>query len=64
MRNCSLANADIRKAARVADVPQWKIAHALGVTEVTFVRWLRLELPEEKRKRILAAIESLSQEVV
>lgn len=57
------ANTDIRKAARVADVPQWKICQHLGISEPTLTRWLRSELPEDKRQRILTAISELSQEV-
>ena len=55
-------NQDVRKAARIADVPLWKIADAIGVSEPTITRWLRHELPADKKQRILEAIESIEKE--
>lgn len=62
MANRSTANADIRKAARVADVAQWQICERLGISEPTLTRWLRGDLPEDRRQRILAAIDELAKE--
>ncbi len=56
-------NEKIRRAARVADVPLYRIARELGVSEPTMTRWLRFPLPEDKEAKILGAIERLSQEV-
>ena len=39
----------------------YKIAMELGISEVTLYRYLRTELPEEKKKAILAAIEKLGK---
>lgn len=58
-----MANKEIRKAARVADIPLWRIAAELGISEPTMTRWLRTELPEERRLQVLTAIEKLSKEV-
>lgn len=55
-------NLDVRKAARVAGVPLWKVAAALGISEPTFMRWMRFPLPEEKKRQALAAIATLEQE--
>jgi transposase-like protein len=52
----------IRKKARAADVPLWKIAQALGISEPTLTRWLRFPLPADKEQRILTAISELTQE--
>ena len=57
-------NQEVRKAAKSACVPLWKIAAAIGVSEPTLTRWLRFPLPSEKEKRIMEAISVLSQEVV
>lgn len=54
----------IRKSARIAGVPLWKVANAVGISEPTLCRWLRFPLSPEKETRILAAIKSLSDEVV
>lgn len=52
-------NEHIRLAIHEAGIPQWEVSHALGVSEGTFIRWLRFPLPEEKERRILEAIEHL-----
>ncbi len=56
-------NQTVRKAAKSAGVPLWKIAAAIGVSEPTIIRWLRVPLSEEKEVRILSAIASLAREV-
>lgn len=55
-----MANNDVRKAARVAAVPMWKVAMVLGISEPTIFRWLRTELPEDKKAAMMAAIEKLT----
>ena len=57
-----MANKDIRKAARIADIPIWKIAMVLGISEPTIFRWLRTELPDDKKAAVMAAIDKLSKE--
>lgn len=56
-------NLEVRKSARAAGVPLWAIAKTIGVSEPTLTRWLRFPLPEDKERRIMAAIAALSQEV-
>lgn len=56
------ANREIRKAAQTKGVRHWRIAHHLGVSEQTLVRWLRTPLPAAKREQIMAAISELSDE--
>lgn len=41
------------------DIPLWKIADKVGVTDVTLGRWLRKPLPENKKDQLLAAISEL-----
>lgn len=55
-------NQAVRKAARVAGIPIWKIAVHLGVCEQTVIRWLRVPLTPEKEKMILDAIAELEKE--
>lgn len=55
-------NQTVRRAARVAGVPLWRVALAIGVSEPTLTRWLRIPLPEDKEKRVMAAIAALEQE--
>jgi lambda repressor-like predicted transcriptional regulator len=56
-------NGKIRSAARIAGIPLWKVAAAIGISEPTLTRWLRFPLPKEKESLILSAIDSLAKEV-
>lgn len=60
MRNT--ANHELRSAAKSADVPLWKIADALHVSEPTMTRKLRRELDEDEKARILGIISALTKE--
>ena len=53
-------NQEIRNAIKAAGVKQWQVAKQCGVTEYTFIRWLRDELSEERKKAIYAAIKAAS----
>ena len=57
-------NEAIRRAARAAGVPLWKIAADIGVSEPTITRWLRVTLPKDKEKLISDAILRLSKEEI
>ncbi len=57
-------NQTVRRAAKSAGVPLWKVAAAIGVSEPTIIRWLRFPLPEEKERRIMMAIATLEKEAV
>lgn len=54
-----MKNIDIRLAIANKRLRNYEVAAACGVSEFTFSRWLRQELPQEKKKRILDVIESL-----
>ena len=57
-----MANIEIRTKARSQSVKLWQIADCLGVTDSTFSRKLRKELPESEKTRILEIIDKLSTE--
>lgn len=57
-------NQTVRRAARAAGVPLWRVAAAIGVSEPTLTRWLRVPLQEDKEKRVMAAIAALEREAV
>ena len=58
-----MANQDIKNAAAGAGVKLWQIADVLGITDSTFSRKLRKELPDVEKERIHVIIEFLSEEV-
>lgn len=45
-----MKNQELRLEFRVNDVRQWEVADAIGISEMTLVKWLRKELPEEKKQ--------------
>ena len=59
-----MINREIREAMRIAGMTRWQLADAAGVSEPTLYRWLRHELSDEKRQRLLAAITSWHAEVL
>lgn len=58
----SQENQKVRRAARAAGIPLWRIATTIGVSEPTLTRWLRVQLSEDKEQRIMEAIASLERE--
>lgn len=53
-------NAAIRNAAHEAGVHHWEVAEALGISEGSFCRRMRHELPEAEQTRILNIINDIS----
>ncbi len=51
-----MCNEAIRREMKEAGIFCWQIADKLGVSESTFFRWMRRELPEERRREIMAAV--------
>ena len=58
-----MCNQDIRQTATKSSVRLWRIADALGITDSSFSRKLRKELPQEEKEKIFSIIQKLSQEV-
>lgn len=59
----SQENKELRELAKSHNVPFWRIAAELGVSESTITRWLRVPLNLERKKSILDAITHLIKEV-
>jgi len=57
-----LENMDIREVARIAGVPLYRVADALGISEPTLTRWLRKPLTAEKEASMMEAIKCLKEE--
>lgn len=54
-----MANIDIRMEIMKRGLKNYQVAELVGVTETTFSKWLRTELPPEKKQEILKAMESI-----
>jgi len=55
-------NIDVSEKARQSGVYLYEIADALGVSEPTFIRWLRKEMPENKKSDVRAAIDIVAEQ--
>lgn len=55
-------NNDIRMLLKRNRIPQWKLAEAIGVSEFTVCRWFRHELPPDKKRAALKAIDMIMEE--
>ena len=55
-------NMDIRQAIKMKRLFYFEVAQALGIADSTFSRWMRQEMPQEKKKNILSVIDQLARE--
>ena len=56
-----MANLIIREELKARGVRHWELAHELGVSEQTLVRWLRFELSEDRQLDMLMKIEEVAK---
>ena len=56
------ANLDVRECAKAAGVYLWQIAAAIGVSEPTFNRRMRVEMPETEKEQVKKIISRLEAE--
>jgi hypothetical protein len=56
-----MCNKDLRDEMRIANVRQWEVADAIGVSEMTMVKWLRKELGAEKKALVREGIAKAAQ---
>lgn len=57
-----MANEYIRKALRINNIKQWQIAEVAGISEVTLCRWMRRELSESQRAKVMSALITIIDE--
>ena len=55
-----MKNLDIRSEIMGAGLKLWQVADGLGITDATFSRKLRHELPDDKKAEIRTIIAELS----
>lgn len=53
-------NREVRQFLKDKRVFQWEVAERLGVHETTVIRWLRTELPEERKQSIMEAASAIA----
>jgi len=52
-------NMEFRLEARNANIPLWKIALEVGISEATINRWLRVPLSGERERALRSAIKRI-----
>lgn len=57
-----MCNKDLRDEMRIANVRQWEIAEAIGISEMTMVKWLRRELDDSKKALIREGISKVARQ--
>lgn len=60
------ANQDIRRRAEKLGLPLWELAQAVGISDTTLTKWLRMPLPlmDPRRTRLLCALDKIEREGV
>ena len=58
----TLANTEIRDAAKRNGVRLWQVAEGIGISDAAFSRKLRRELPADEREKVLNVIDKLAAE--
>ncbi|WNF89835.1 hypothetical protein [Vagococcus fluvialis] len=53
------ANQEIRNLISGKRLRNWEVANAAGIADTTLSVWLRTELSDERKERVLKAIEEL-----
>ena len=56
-----MANKIVREEPKQRGVRHWELAHELGVSEQTLVRWLRFELDEDRQLDMLEKVETIAK---
>lgn len=57
-----MCNKDLRDEMRIANVRQWEVAEAIGISEMTMVKWLRRELDDSKKALVREGISKAAQQ--
>ena len=56
-----MANQKLKEEINNANIKYWQIADELGITDSTFSKKLRKELPSETKEKIYAIIKKLKE---
>mgnify|MGYP003301290395 CR=1 FL=1 len=56
-----MKNTDIRAELEKRNIKVWELADLLSISESTIIRWLRHELPEDKKNQIIKTIREHSK---
>ena len=57
-----MCNKELRDEMRITNVRQWEVAEAIGISEMTMVKWLRRELDDHKKTLVREGISKAAQQ--
>lgn len=52
-------NLELHKLLKSKNIPLWKIADEIGISETTIYRWFRKPLTNEQYQKIMSAVKQL-----
>ena len=58
-----MKNKDIRERIEQLNLKHYQVAEVVGISPFTFSIWLRSELTDARRRRVIAALEQLQKEI-
>lgn len=56
-----MENKELKEQMKKSGLYLYQVANELGVCEMTLIRWLRFELPDDKKQAIIEAINKLQK---
>ena len=57
-------NNDVRTVLKMKQIPMWKVAEAIGISEATITRWFREPLSKEHYNKVIRAINEIEERTV
>lgn len=58
-----MKNKEVRTRIKQARLMNWEVAEKVGISDSRFSVWLRTPLNDERKKRVLKAIDELTEEL-
>lgn len=56
----SRPNENAREYAKRKNVCMWEVADEMKISEATLMRWLRFELPDDKKAAFIEAVDNIA----
>ena len=53
---------ELKTICKANGIYEYQIAHKMGISEPTFIRWLRVPITSELEQRIMSAIDSIIED--
>ncbi|MCJ7833853.1 hypothetical protein MUB23_00405 [Cuneatibacter sp. NSJ-177] len=58
-----MSNLELKEKIKNAGLFQWQVADTIGVSDVTFCKWLRKPLSPDKEQAVLEALQKLKEAI-